>query len=232
MNEMLQRLETGQVRQKRFVSDASHEFRSPVASIRQHAEVTLTHPDSASAEELAQNVLEEDLRLQRLVEDLLLLARMDERGSGSGYEPVDLDDLVFEEVDRVRQTANMSINTSGVSAGRVRGDRSQLVRLVGNLLDNAVRHAESRVSLSLGEADGRVRLRVEDDGRGVAAPERHRIFERFVRLEDARDRDSGGSGLGLAIVSEVAVQHGGAAEVGEASMGGARFEVWLPTVSD
>ena len=148
MNEMLQRLEAGQERQRRFVSDASHELRSPVASIRQHAEVAIAHPDAARAEDLARVVLEEDLRLQRLVEDLLLLARMDERDARR-MEVVDLDDVVFTEVDRSRSGTSKKIESRAVSAGRVEGDPRALARLVANLLDNAVRHAASKVEVSL-----------------------------------------------------------------------------------
>lgn len=232
MNQMLERLEEGQARQRRFVSDASHELRSPVASIRQHAEVALAHPTRASTPDLAGVVVAESLRLQRLVEDLLLLARMDENRADGHKEMIDLDDVVFAEVDHIRSMTDKAIDTSRVSAGRVIGDRSPLVRLVGNILDNAVRHARSSVAVSLAEDDEHVLLAVDDDGLGIAAEERRRVFERFVRLQEARDRDSGGSGLGLAIVAEVAVAHGGSAAVVTSELGGARLEVRLPRVED
>ncbi len=232
MNQMLKRLEEGQTRQRRFVSDASHELRSPVASIRQHSEVVLAHPDNASAQELAGVVLAEDLRMQRLVEDLLLLARMDEHTNDTRKDVLDLDDVVFEEVYRVRQVSDKSIDTTRVSAGRVRGDRKQLSRLTGNILDNAVRHARNAVAVALGEENGEVIFRVDDDGAGVPAAEQERIFERFVRLQEARDRDSGGAGLGLAIVAEVASVHGGTARIRESRLGGASFEIRLPRASD
>ncbi|MGH2737028.1 MAG: ATP-binding protein [Actinomycetota bacterium] len=228
MNQMLERLERGQARQRRFVSDASHELRSPVTSIRQHAEVALAHPEGVSAPELARVVLDEDLRLQRLVEDLLLLARMDEHTADRRKEVLDLDDVVFQEVDRIRQTTPLSIDTSRVSAGRVLGDRPQLTRLTGNLLDNAVRHARASVAVALSEEAGEVVFRVDDDGSGVPPESRGRIFERFTRLQEARDRDSGGSGLGLAIVAEVADAHGGSARALDSPLGGARFEVRFP----
>jgi signal transduction histidine kinase len=228
LNRMLERLETGHERQRRFVSDASHELRSPVATIRQHAEVALEHPGLSSAEDLASVVLAEDLRLQRLVEDLLLLARMDEPATDARFIVVDLDDVVFEEVSRHRNVANKTIDSTRVSGGRVLGDRKQLARLTGNLLENALRHASGKVAVSLSQANGRVVLLVDDDGAGVPPRERTRIFERFVRLQEARDRDSGGSGLGLAIVAEVVEAHGGAAVVLDSPLGGARFEVSLP----
>jgi signal transduction histidine kinase len=232
MNQMLVRLQEGQARQRRFVSDASHELRSPVASIRQHSEVVIAHPNNASAQELARVVLAEDLRMQRLVEDLLLLARMDERQSNGRRDVLDFDDVVFEEVYRVRQVTHKSIDTSRVSAGRVQGDRKQLSRLTGNILDNAVRHARGAIAVTLAEENGEVIFRVDDDGSGVPAAEQERIFERFVRLQEARDRDSGGAGLGLAIVAEVASAHGGTARILESHLGGASFEVRLPRASD
>jgi signal transduction histidine kinase len=232
MNQMLERLEKGQERQRRFVSDASHELRSPVASIRQHSEVVLAHPDNASAQELARVVLDEDLRIQQLVEDLLLLARMDEHRTDARKEVLDLDDVVFDEVFRARQVTDKNIDARRVSAGRVRGDRKQLSKLTGNIIDNAVRHARRSVAVTLAEENGEVVFQVEDDGRGVSPKDEKRIFERFVRLQEARDRDSGGSGLGLAIVAEVAGVHGGTVRLHKSSLGGALFEVRLPRASD
>jgi signal transduction histidine kinase len=232
MNEMLARLEEGHDRQRRFVSDASHELRSPVASIRQHAEVALTHPKQSSVEELAEVVLEEDVRLQRLVEDLLLLTRMDEGTVHLRRAPVDLDDILLEEAQRLRGTTGLRIRTGGVSAGRVSGDSGQLEKLVRNVTENAARHARSIVELSLTEADGEVLLRVDDDGMGIPPPERERVFERFVRLDEARGRDSGGSGLGLAIVAEIAAAHGGSVVALEGSLGGLRIEAHLPRLED
>jgi signal transduction histidine kinase len=228
LNRMLERLEVGHVRQKRFVSDASHELRSPVASIRQHAEVAVAHPDDTSTRDLASVVLAEDLRLQRLVEDLLLLARTDERLVDEHRAPVDLDDIVFEEISRHRNDAGPTIDASRVSAGRVSGDRRALARLTGNLIENAIRHAREKVAVSLRQENNQVVLRVDDDGTGIPPHERERVFERFVRLQQARDRDSGGSGLGLAIVAEVTAAHGGAATVVDSPLGGARFEISFP----
>jgi signal transduction histidine kinase len=232
MNRMLTRLERGQMRQRRFVSDASHELRSPVTTIRQHAEVALSHPDGTSIEELAEVVLEEDERLQRLVEDLLLLSRMDEGTLRLRIDSVDLDDLLFEEAARLRGTTDLHIKTGGVSAGRVSGDKIQLAKLVRNLTDNAARHANSTVVLALRKYEREVVLTIDDDGDGIPPSERERIFERFVRLEEARDRDSGGSGLGLAIVAEIVAAHGAAVAVLESPNGGVRFEVRFPSTSD
>jgi len=225
MNGMLARLEGSQARQRRFVSDASHELRSPVATIRQHAEVALAHPETSKLEELADIVLQENARLQSLVEDLLLLSQADEGTLKLATQAVDVDDLVFEEAKRLRATTELRVRTSRVSAGRVSGDREQLNRMIRNLSDNAARHARGIVEFSLRDGDGSVSLTVDDDGRGVAPSERERVFERFVRLEEGRDRDSGGTGLGLAIVAEIAAAHEAGVAVAESAMGGARFEV-------
>jgi signal transduction histidine kinase len=228
MNRMLERLDAARRRERRFVSDASHELRSPVAAIRQYAEVARTHPSETSLSELADVVLEEDIRLQRLVEDLLLLDRIDEGTLEIPTTPIDLDDVVLEEAARLRGISGIRIDASRVSSGRVIGDRQQLVRLVRNLTENAARHARSLVSLVLGERDGQVLFAVEDDGAGIDPEERNRIFDRFVRLDEGRDRDSGGSGLGLAIVREVAEFHGGSVSVIDGTQGGTRVEVLLP----
>ena len=229
MNRMLDRLEAAQSRQRRFVSDASHELRSPVTSIRQHAEVALVHPDRFTITELAQVVLDEDLRVQHLVEDLLLLARADEGTLTSHRRSVDLDDLVFEVATQLRTATGLRIDTASVSAGRVAGDETQWRRLLRNLGENAARHARTKVGFSLGETPaGTILLRVDDDGPGVPEAERHRIFERFVRLDDARSRDTGGSGLGLAIVAEIAAAHSGTVTANTSPLGGARFEVEVP----
>ncbi|MEV4429705.1 HAMP domain-containing sensor histidine kinase [Streptomyces sp. NPDC049602] len=240
MNRMLDRLERAQSAQRRFISDASHELRSPVASIRQHAEVALAHPDRltdrATSERLARTVLSEDLRIQRLVDDLLLLARADEDALRPRLRPVDLDDLVLDEVRRLRRAApGLRIGTAGVSAARRLADPRGLGRVVRNLGDNAARHARSEVAFDLVEQpDGRVVLGVEDDGPGVPPADRERVFERFVRLDEARSRrpadgdDAAGSGLGLAIVAELVAAHGGTATVTDGRLGGARFEVVLP----
>ena len=230
MNDMLGRLERAQVRQRRFISDASHELRSPVASIRQHAEVALAHPDRTTTTELAGTVLAEDLRVQRLVDDLLMLTQADEHTLRLRRRPVDVDDLVFDEARRLRDATDLRIDTTAVSAGRVHGDTAGLRRVLRNLGDNAARHARSRINFALEERNGTVFLAVEDDGSGIPQAERTRVFERFVRLDDARSRDGGGSGLGLAIVSELVAAHGGTVVIADSSLGGARIEVSLPGV--
>lgn len=228
MNRMLGRLEDGQVRQRRFVADAAHELRSPVASIRQHAEVARAHPDRTSIAELSDTVVAETHRVQRLVDDLLLLARVDEHRLDLASRPVDVDDVVFAEAQRLRSDTTLRIDTRLVSAGRIRGDEMALQRMVRNLGDNAARHATSTVAFALTEADGTVELMVDDDGPGIAPVDRERIFERFVRLDEARSRDQGGSGLGLAIVAELAAAHQATIDVTDSPLGGARFRLHVP----
>lgn len=227
MNRMLSRLETSQKRQRRFVSDAAHELRSPVASIRQHVEVAIEHPDHASLDDLAEVVHRENLRVEHLVDDLLLLARLDEAASRV-EEQVDLDDLVLAEAARLGAENALTVETGGISAARVVGSPIELGRVVRNLADNAARHARSTVRFTLRDEGDRVVLTVDDDGPGIEPEDRARVFDRFVRLDDARSRDGGGAGLGLAIVRAVAQAYGGTASVGESRLGGASVEVGLP----
>lgn len=228
MNAMLARLEADRQRQSRFVSDASHELRSPLTTIRNQAEVALAHPEGTRLEELAEGVLAEDLRLEKLADDLLVLAAGDEHRGPSKHRPVDLDDLVLEEARRLREGTSLHVDTTGVSGGRTLGDASQLRRVVRNLADNAARHAAAAVTFSLCQEGDLVVLVVDDDGPGIAPADREFVFERFTRLDDARDRDRGGAGLGLAIVRECVGAHGGTISVLDAPLGGARFEVRLP----
>jgi signal transduction histidine kinase len=231
MNRMLGRLEDARNSQRRFVSDASHELRSPITTIRQHAEVALAHPDRMTAEELAEVVLAEELRIQRLVEDMLLLARADEHVPPR-RAPVDLDDLVFDEVQRLRSSTSPRVDTSGIGAARVHGDADGLRRLLRNLGENAARHATGRIDIALSERDGSVVLTVDDDGPGIPESERERVLQRFVRLDEARSRDEGGSGLGLAIVDEVARAHNGSVSISQSRLRGARVQVTFPASQD
>ncbi|MGI8575790.1 MAG: ATP-binding protein [Egibacteraceae bacterium] len=228
MNAMLGRLEDSHRRQQRFISDASHELRSPAATIRHVAELALAHPELASVPELADDVLAEDLRIQRLVEDLLILARADEEALHTHHEPVDVDDLVFEAADRLRDTTALTIDTTGVSAGQIEGDRRQLEQIVQNLVENAARHAASRIGVTLHQDSVAVHLRIDDDGPGIPAADRDRVFERFTRLDESRTRGEGGAGLGLAIVAELVAVHEGSIQVADAPAGGARFDVNFP----
>jgi signal transduction histidine kinase len=240
MNAMLDRLQRSTERQRRFVADASHELRSPLASSRAQLEVALSHPDPSGWEATAGDLLSENHRMERLVNDLLFLARSEERPAGLvGATPLDLDDIVLSEAGRLRARGRVRVDISRVSAGRVQGVGDHLTRVVRNLVENAERHAAGNVRLELGRvsANGRgpqVQLVVSDDGPGVPAEHREHIFDRFIRLDDARSRpdgdNAGGSGLGLAICREIVTAHGGHIWADEASRG-ARFVVQLPADS-
>nr|WP_082533982.1 HAMP domain-containing sensor histidine kinase [Marmoricola sp. Leaf446] len=230
MNGMLARLQAAQERQRQFVGDASHELRSPLAGIRQTAEVARAHPGAMPEGELADAVLEESVRMQRLVEQLLLLTRADEAAVAAQRREVDLDDLVLTEARRVRRTG-LDVDGSGIATARVRGDETALAQVVRNLVDNAARHATSRIGLGVREDAGTAEVVVDDDGGGIAPADRDRVFERFVRLDESRARDDGGSGLGLSIVREIVRVHGGTVEIGTSPWGGARFTVRLPAAT-
>jgi signal transduction histidine kinase len=227
MNRMLARLAESQATQRRFISDASHELKSPLASMRQYAEVARDYPGRITEAELADAVLDESGRLERIVSNLLVLAHADEQSLHLDSAPVDLDDLLLAEASRLRASTTLTVDSSTVVAVRVPGDRALLAQVVRNLADNAARHAASTVRFSLAAADRAV-LVIEDDGSGIDTADRERIFERFVRLDEARGRDAGGTGLGLAIVRELAAAHGGSVVVDASALGGARFTVTLP----
>ncbi|MCX4845174.1 HAMP domain-containing sensor histidine kinase [Streptomyces sp. NBC_00893] len=227
-NETLTALEASVERQRRFVADASHELRSPIASLRTQLEVGAAHPELLDVP----GAVADTVRLQALAADLLLLARLD-AGERPGRTVLDLGALVREEVSQ-RGGDRIPVTVSVPDSGEfeVAGSRGQLARVIGNLLDNAQRHARSAVTVSVRPAErGDVVVAVTDDGAGVPPEERERIFERFVRLDDARTRDDGGAGLGLAIARDVAARHGGRLTVGDAREGGARFELRLPGAS-
>ena len=184
----------------------------------------MVHPTTTHASELAEVVAHEVLRLQRIVDDLLLLSRIDEGTLAIHAGDVDLAELVANEAARLRAATGLEVDAE-VDPAEVHGDPEHLDRLLRNLTDNATRHARARVALSLHTVDGAVTLAVDDDGAGIPETERERVFDRFVRLDEARDRDSGGTGLGLSIVREIATAHGATVSAAAAPGGGARFEV-------
>jgi signal transduction histidine kinase len=222
MNGMLARLQAGQAVQRRFVADASHELRSPLATIATGLEL-LSRGDADR--ETVTALRGETARLGRLVDALLLLARADESGLRPRFEDVDLDEVA--EAERLRPTGRIVPRIEAAHV-RVVGDRGQLAQVVRNLVDNACRHARSTVVVSVSRADDQAALDVADDGPGVPPDQRARVFERFVRLDDARARADGGAGLGLAIVAEVVAAHGGTVDVVDSALGGALFRVRLP----
>ncbi|MER7922892.1 HAMP domain-containing sensor histidine kinase [Streptomyces sp. NPDC096057] len=224
-NQTLAALEQSVERQHRFVADASHELRSPIASLRTQIEVADQHPGLLDTGDLHHDVV----RLQHLAADLLLLARLD-AGEQPGHAVLDLTALVREEVARRAPTDRVvpDVRAEDDVLPQVLGSRGQLARVLGNLLDNAQRHTATAITVTLARAGDDVVLTVADDGHGIAPADRPRVFERFVRLDEARSRDDGGAGLGLAIARDVVRNHGGDLTVTEAPSGGAAFLVTLP----
>ncbi|MFK4088150.1 sensor histidine kinase [Kribbella sp. NPDC020789] len=216
-NDTLTALETSVAQQRAFVADASHELRSPIASLRTQLEVAAAHPELLELDEL----IADTVRLQHLAADLLLLARLD-AGDHPEPERIHVADLVRDAIDG--RTARLEITGEPV----VLGNKTRLARVLGNLLDNAERHASNEIRVIVSSVDGQAVIRVQDDGPGVPEADRERIFERFVRLDDARSRDDGGAGLGLAIARDLAQSHGGTLAVSTSPAGGASFDLRLP----
>ncbi|MEZ0349835.1 sensor histidine kinase [Mycobacterium sp. pR1184] len=230
MNQMLSRLESSQAVQRRFIADASHELRSPLSTVISALEVGVAHPELLDDRLAADTLLPEAHRMQALVEDLLLLARADERGLALRRTDTDLDDLALAEVTRLRRETTLHVHAE-LAPTRLVGDASALARVLRNLFDNAARHATSRVEVTVRPDDGRAWLTVADDGPGIAPADRRRVFERFVRLDNDRSRSGGGTGLGLAIVFEIVAAHGGSVRIDDRAGGGTAVVVQLPLVA-
>ncbi|MEV4114579.1 HAMP domain-containing sensor histidine kinase [Nonomuraea sp. NPDC049695] len=227
VNGTLARLERSAEQQRQFASDASHELRTPIAGLRAQLESAQLYPEDTDIEALVESSLRDTDRLEAIITDLLLLARIGSRVDVV-KERVDLAELVRQELavrcDKVPVQVDLD---KGVV---VEGVRLQLARVLTNLLDNAQRHAEHRVRVQVHkEGNATAVLAVENDGMEIAEEDRQRIFERFTRLDAARSRDAGGTGLGLAIARDVAMAHRGQITV-EDCKGGARFVVRLPAV--
>ena len=227
MNEMLARIEAGHSAQRRFVGDASHELRSPLTTIISALEVAVAHPELLNGELATTTLIPEAQRMRALVEDLLLLARADERGLTMAHADVDLDDLVTTEAQRLCRETSLDIRTD-VTPTRVIGDAVGLSRMLRNLLDNAARHATSEVGAAAHACGEHALINVDDDGPGIPAPDRTRVFDRFVRLDTDRSRSAGGAGLGLAIVREIVAAHHGSVVITDRPGGGTRVTVQLP----
>jgi signal transduction histidine kinase len=231
MNAMLARLQAGHAAQRRFVSDASHELRSPLATISTALDLAHERPEMLDTALIDESLIPEARRMRDLIEDLLLLARADEHQFSGRRGDVDLDDIIDAEQSRLQGNSGLIVRSS-ISAVRVTGDARQLARMVRNLVDNAARHASSVVELHC-ELQGRVAvIRIADDGPGIPREQWARVFDRFVRLDASRARDAGGSGLGLAIVAEIVAAHHGAVQISEGIHGGARVTVTLPADVD
>ncbi|GIH67518.1 sensor histidine kinase [Microbispora siamensis] len=210
--------------QYRLASVTSHELRTPIAGLRVQLEEALLHPDHVDPRDTIRGALSATGRLEAIVQDLLTMTRL-RGGQPAPYEPIDLAALVTEEVDAHSGGTPVELYTAGDVW--VHGSGIQLIRLVGNLLSNARRHAATAVTVCVGSADGRAVLAVTDDGNGIAPADRERVFERFTRLDEGRRRDAGGTGLGLAISRDIARAHRGTLRI-EDSPRGARFVLRLP----
>ncbi len=228
MNEMLDRLERSSDRQQQFVADASHELRSPLTVMRTIVEVNLAHPNHADWVATSEELLTFQSRVERLVDDLLTLAKIDSGTRTRPFQRVDLAALVTKETGRRLPRDGVSLTANAPPHPIfVLGDSDHLVQILGNLLDNAERHASANVSVRVDATHEEARLRVIDDGAGIAAADRTRVFERFTRLDKARSRGQGGSGLGLAIVKDLLRSHHGTVEIVEVDAQTC-FEVRLP----
>ncbi len=227
MNEMLSRLEAGHRAQQRFLGDASHELRSPLATIISGLEVAEAHPDLLDAQFAVNTLLPEAHRMRMLIEDLFLLARADERNLVRHKETLALDELAEAEAARARRQGRCAVDTD-IGSAFLEGDPAAMSRMIRNLVDNAVRHANSRITIEVGGRDGTTILTVSDDGPGIPPAERTRVFERFVRLDSDRSRSGGGAGLGLAIVAEIAAAHGGTVTIDDRPGGGTAVIVTFP----
>ncbi len=228
MNDMLGRLDDSARQQREFVADASHELQSPLAAFRAQLEVAQTHPEGTDWSALNADLLADSDRMERLVRDLLFLAREDSAEVSSALVPVDLDTVMLEEVGRLRSRKGVTINTCAVSAGPVLGRSEDLGRMVRNVLENAADHALANVTITLGIHGHHVVLQIQDDGAGVPDELRDRIFDRFVRAESDRSRgEYGGTGLGLPIALAIARRHGGDAFL-ESGDAGTTVKITLP----
>lgn len=226
MNEMLDRLARADATTRRFISDASHELRSPLATIRTTLETSEHTPEPENA--LLQS---ETLRLQYLVDDLLTLAKADDHGLVLRHDEVDVDDLVAAEAERLQALSAGPVR-SVISAARVRGDADRIAQILRNLTDNALRHTTGGIRLIVAPGPDHVVIHVDNEGEPIPAGQREAIFERFTRLDVSRTRDGGGSGLGLAIARTLATAHGGTIIAEEAPDGWCRFTLALPLEQD
>jgi two-component system, OmpR family, sensor kinase len=232
-NHMLDRLEEAFARQRAFTSDASHELRTPLTAIRGQIEVLSRSGRSASSEEIeatAAIVTREVDRMRRLVDDMLLLAQMDE-GLAHDPRPTPVDSLMADAVDGIAAGLDRQLDIAPAPGGTVVVDHDRIVQVIRNLLRNAVEHTERGGEIHVScdaAANGALRVTVSDDGPGIPASERERIFVRFHRVESSRDRRTGGTGLGLAIARAIVQAHGGRIWADAAPAGGARITFELP----
>jgi two-component system OmpR family sensor kinase len=231
LNDMLEQIDGRTDALRRFVSDASHEIRSPVANIRASVETADFDRGADSWADTRGELVGEVERIEAIVDDLTFLARSDEGRMELAVERVEVDELLFGEASRLQRRGRVIADASDVMPVVVRADRGHLARAVRNLVDNAERHAETTVRLGVDVTpDGsNATIDVDDDGAGISIADRAGVFDRFARLDDSRERATGGTGLGLAIVSDIVARHGGAVTIDDAPLGGARLRITLPT---
>ncbi|WP_163165356.1 ATP-binding protein [Arthrobacter sp. Alg241-R88] len=227
MNSMLDRLQASEQEQRRFVSDASHELRSPLATLSAAVEVASADSTGATWNELKDVLADETARMRYLVENLLTLAKSDDGGLRIDVTDVDLDHVVQDEIRRLRATSAHRIEAD-LRPVRIQGDPMRLGQVLRNVLDNADKHARSRIRITLDTRPGEAVLAVDNDGDLVPEGDRLRIFGRFVRLDESRTRGSGGSGLGLAIAESIMAAHHGTISATESPAGECRFELVFP----
>ncbi|MEO3796509.1 HAMP domain-containing sensor histidine kinase [Nonomuraea sp. B10E15] len=224
-NDTLDRLERSAETQRRFVADASHELRSPIAGLRTQLEVANAIPDETDWPATGAVALTAVERLTGIIDELLMLARLD-AGTVAPRRVVDVCRLCVDQVRR-RGDSRVVIVPDLCASAPVYGSPVQIDRLLTNLLDNATRHADTRIDLEVAVTDGQVVATVTDDGEGIAPEDRERVFERFTRLDSAKAKDQSGSGLGLPLSREIALSHGGTLTIADHSPG-ARFVLVLP----
>lgn len=226
-NDLLARSQQSLVEQRRFVSDASHQLKSPIAAQRAMIEVLRTHPEPVELDQVVDDLASENGRLQGIVDDLLALARYDE-GRKPVMAPVDLIDVIYDEAASLQMWAPQQVDLSGVEPVVVRGDARLLGQAIRNLLDNAARYARSRIEVTCREQAGEVLISVCDDGPGIPKADRERVFERFVRLDDGGELSRTSTGLGLAVVRGIVESHGGSVCMDESDSGGVAACIKLP----
>ncbi|MGW3104489.1 sensor histidine kinase [Streptomyces sp. NPDC001100] len=232
INTTLQRLDNAAAQQRRFVADAAHELRSPLTTLLASLEVALAYPERTDWPAAATTAARQTRRLQALAEDLLLLARLDTRTPTTRPETVDLTALASQLTEQYPLTERpLTLTCDSTVPAPVHGNPDEYERLLRNLVDNAARHAVHRIQITIRNEDDWIVLTVHDDGPGVPTEDAERIFERFVRLDDARSRDHGGTGLGLAIARDLAHRHRGTLTLTPRTLG-ACFQLRLPRAPD
>lgn len=229
VNMMLDRLEADHERQQQFVGDASHELKSPITNMRAELDTTVSiDPEWPATRD---RLIVQTDRLGAIISDLLVLAARDEEVEFDS-EMIEFDDLVLAETETAVRPSDLNVDVWDMESATVRGNAEHLRRAVRNILENAVRHANSTIKVEMHRRDGSVEVTISDDGAGILEADRERVFERFARLDDARARDQGGTGLGLAIARETLERFGGSVRISESESGGAMVTIVLPIAAE